>query len=259
MGEGDLGRLVLIGTGHVFAIQDAVRDAIVALRPQVVFIELDAGRLRALMQRRASGGQPAAGNWLHRRLQRFQEGIAEAYGAEAGGEMLAAVEGANLVGAQTHLVDRRVEITLRRVIKQLSWRERLRALTTMAGSSIRGVFRGRRGAKQEVEDELARYSQDPDRALTELGKRFPTVRRVVIDERDDFMARRIRSGLAGTGLGVAIVGDGHVPGLLRRLDGIDIETYRLPDVRQGALPRPATSTSSVSFGFDVGPTEGTTG
>lgn len=247
------GRLVLIGTGHVFAIQDAVRDAILALRPDVVFVELDAGRLRALLQRRRDGGTPPAGKWLHRRLQRFQEGIAEAYGAEAGGEMLAAVEGANLVGAQTHLVDRRVEVTLKRVLKQLSWLERARALATMVESAVRGLFTGRRGAKQDVEDELARYSNDPDKALMELGRRFPTVRRVVIDERDDFMARRIRTGLAGIGLGIAVIGDGHVPGLMQRLHDIDITPYRLPDVRAGNLPRPEGTTRSVSFGFRVDP------
>jgi pheromone shutdown protein TraB len=142
-------------------------------------------------------------------------------------------------------------VTLKRVLKQLSWLERLRAVSTMTESSVRGLFTGRRRARQAVEDELARYSHDPDKALMELGRRFPTVRRVVIDERDDFMARRIRTGLAGIGLGIAVVGDGHVPGLLRRLHDVEITPYRLPDVRAGTLPRPAASTRSVSFGFQL--------
>ncbi|MGB1585671.1 MAG: hypothetical protein ACPHID_01320, partial [Thermoplasmatota archaeon] len=45
-------KVTLIGTGHVFRIEDTVRDAIIALRPGIVFIELDRGRLRGLMHRR---------------------------------------------------------------------------------------------------------------------------------------------------------------------------------------------------------------
>lgn len=247
-----MGRLVLIGTGHVFRIQDAVRDAILATRPDVVFIELDAGRLRSLVQRRRGVVEEARGNWLHRRLQRFQEGIAEAYGAEAGGEMLAAVEGAQLVGAETHLVDRRVDVTLKRVLKQLSWTERVRALAVMVESTIKSLLPGRRDAKASVDEEIRRYNEDPDQALVELGRQFPTVRRVVIDERDDFMARRIRAGLHDIQVGLAVVGDGHIPGLVSRLEDVETEVYRLPEVQAGRLPKlDASDTSSVSFGHDV--------
>lgn len=249
------GRLVLVGTGHVLQIQQTVREAIEALRPGVVFIELDAGRLRSLMERRAGRSQPRAGSWFHRRLQAFQETVAKAYGAEPGGEMLAAVEGAQATGAAIHLVDRRVDITLKRALKELTLRERLRALGLMTSGFAKSLLPGRKSTRDSVEAELTQYSADPEKALDELGDRFPTLRRVVIDERDTFMARRIRNGLRGVPLGVAVVGDGHVPGLLRHLSDLDVTAYRLDDVRQGRLPRPdpreATGNARVSFGFDV--------
>lgn len=249
------GRLVLVGTGHVLQIQETVRAAIEALRPDVVFIELDAGRLRSLMERRAGRPHRRAGGWVHRRLQNFQETVAKAYGAEPGGEMLAAVEGAQATGAAIHLVDRRVDITLKRALKELTLRERLRALGMMAGGFLKSLLPGRKDTRAVVEAELSQYSADPEKALDELGDRFPTLRRVVIDERDEFMAQRVRSGLRGVRLGVAVVGDGHVPGLLRHLGDLDVEAYRLDDVRQGRLPRPdpreATGNARVSFGFDL--------
>lgn len=245
------GRLVLIGTGHVFAIQDTVRDAITALRPDIVFVELDRGRLRALQERRAGRLPPLRGTWVQRRLQGFQESIAKAYGAEAGGEMLAAVEGAALVGARIGLVDRPVETTLQRALSQLTWRERLRAAWMVASGAIKAPFL-RTDARASVEAELARYGEDPEAMLDELGRTFPTVRRVLIDERDAIMADRIRTLLAGRALGVAVVGDGHVPGMLRHLEGIDTTVYRLDDVRGGRLPRPdPASTATCSIGFDV--------
>ena len=132
-------------------------------------------------------------------------------------------------------------------------------MAMLAEGGLKGLFR-RRNARREVEDEIARYEADPEAALAELGRSFPTLRRVVIDDRDTFMARNIRAGLAGIHVGLAVVGDGHVPGLLRHLHDLEVETYRLSDVRGGRLPKPDPgSTSTVGFRFDLGPGGGTRG
>lgn len=250
--------LTLIGTGHVFQVRQAVEDAILALRPDIVFVELDRGRLQALLHRERHGAMPQrGGGFVQRRLQRFQEDVAGLYGSQVGEEMVAAVRGAQAAGAQVALIDPPAEETVRRALKALSWRERLRA----AGQFVKGGFqafvaRSSESRRGRMDDEIRKYQTDPDAMLEELRRQYPTVHRIVIQERDEVMARRIREGLRDDRRAVAVVGDGHVPGMLRALTGIDTTVYRLADVREGRLPVPdgriaEGDASDVSFGFDV--------
>ncbi|MEK6975313.1 MAG: TraB domain-containing protein [Candidatus Thermoplasmatota archaeon] len=248
------GRLTIIGTGHVFQVRDTIRLAMQALQPDIAFVELDRGRLHALQQRAKGIPPPTGGSFVHQRLQRFQEDVAGAYGAHVGEEMLAAVEGAQMVGARIALIDPPADATVGRVLKDLTWRERARALGLLVKGGVQSLWR--RGPKTTVEAEIKRYQDDPDKALEELRQQFPTIHRIVIAERDAVMARRIAHLLKGARHGVAVVGDGHVPGLMRLLDDLKPTVYRLADVRNGKLPRPvanvATGTpASISFGFNV--------
>ncbi len=247
------GRLTLIGAGHVFRIEEAVRDAVVALRPDVVFVELDRGRLEALLARRRGETLPEPTGFVHRRLQRFQDAIARMYGADVGSEMVAAVDGARSVGARVWLVDPPAQATVGRVLKELTWRERLRVILDMGKGALRTLW-PRRDARAAVESEIRKYQEDPEAALEELRRGYPTVHRIVIAERDRIMAERIRKGLHGAAHGVAVLGDGHVGGVLRHLAGLEVQVYRLGDVRAGRLPRPLAATgdaNQVRFGFDL--------
>ncbi len=247
------GRLVLIGTGHVFRIRDTIREAIEAVRPDIVFVELDQGRLNALMHRERTGEMPPGkGGFIQSRLQGFQQDVAKMYGAEVGGEMVAAVQAGQALGARVRLIDRLGQTTIKRAIKELTWKERGRAVGQVIKAGFSRIVPSK-GAN--MEDELQKYQDDPGAALEELKRQFPTVWRVVIDERDEHMARAIRRGLMGSTVGVAVVGDGHVGGILERLSDIDVTTYRLPDVRAGRLPKPESvpesGGSDMSYGFDL--------
>lgn len=256
------GELTLIGTGHVFRVKDTIRQAIQAIHPDVVCVELDRGRLHALLQRQRDGppdpAAPAAkagGGFVHRRLQKFQEGVAGMYGADVGEEMLAAVQAAQDIGARVALIDPPAEDTVRRVLRELTWRERARAVGMLVGGTVSAPFR-RKGSKAEVEAEIRKYQEDPASALEELRVKFPTLHRIVIAERDALMSRRVARLLPGAGHAVAVVGDGHIPGMLGFLSDLKPTVYRLADVRQGRLPRPAASlatgtTNEVGFGFDA--------
>jgi pheromone shutdown protein TraB len=248
------GKLTLIGAGHVFRIQETIRGAIQALQPDIVFVELDLGRLQALVERSQGKEPPVGGTFVHRRLAAFQAGVAGLYGAEPGSEMLAAVRGARDVGARLSLIDDPAEQTIRRALKQITWRERLRAVGMLAGSAVRSLWpASRRKAKSDIEEELQRYQKDPDAMLAEVRRKFPTLHRVLIAERDAKMAQRIRNQLAGVRHGVAILGDGHVGGMERLLADLKPDVYRLEAVRAGTLPRPgpvATGTTE-SVGFTV--------
>lgn len=247
-------QLTLIGAGHVFRIEETIRGAIQALRPDVVFIELDAGRLNALVERSRGNKPPQAGGFVHRKLAQFQEGVAGMYGAEPGAEMLAAVQGARDVGARIALIDDPAEETLRRAKKEITFGEILRASGLAAASVAKSLWPpNRRHAKAEIERELSRYQKDPQALLAEVKRKFPTIHRVLIAERDTKMASRIRAQMAGMRHGVAVLGDGHVGGMAEILADLKPTVFRLAAVREGRLPKPgpvATGTTA-SVGFTV--------
>ncbi|MEK6985118.1 MAG: TraB/GumN family protein [Candidatus Thermoplasmatota archaeon] len=247
-------RLTLIGAGHVFAIQDILRDAVVAMRPDVVCLELDAGRLNALLAKARGETLPPPQGFVYKRLAAFQEGVAASYGAGVGTEMLGSLQGAQAVGARVALIDDAADGLVRRALQEITWRERLRAVGLAVGSAFKAL-KPRRDAKAEVEAELARYQENPALVLGELKGTFPTLHRILIAERDERMATRIRKVLAEAKNVVAVVGDGHVGGLLERLGDLKPTVYRLADVREGRLPRGLVATGSserVGFSFTVG-------
>lgn len=248
-------RLTVIGTGHVFRIGDAIHGAIEALRPDAVFVELDPGRLRALVARER-GEEVTGGGFIHKRLERFQREVAASYGTQAGAEMLAAARAARATGARLHLIDPPAEDTLRRVIREMSWRERLGVVGQTVKGALGQLRPGRKArGKQQIEAEIARYQNDPAAVLEELADRFPTIHRVVIAERDEKMADAIKTALPGVRHGVVVLGDGHLNGVLERLAGVPTKVYRLADVRAGRLPVPAGSEAAgtadkVGFHFE---------
>ncbi len=243
-------RLTFIGTGHVFNIGDAVRGAIGALKPDAVFIELDRGRFQGMLARHRGleTGHAKAG-FIHTKLMKFQEDMAAQYGTEPGEEMLAAAFGARDVGAKMYLIDPPVEDTLRRALREMSWKERFRGL----GMAAKGAFNGlRKNARDEVEDEIRRYQDDPAATMEQIAKDFPTVHRVVIAERDEKMAKAIREALPTIQHGVVVVGDGHLVGMLPRFADVPHVAYRLQDVRAGRLPQEIAAVGTaeeVGFGF----------
>lgn len=249
------GALTLIGAGHVFQIKETIRDAVLALRPDVVFVELDRARLMGLLERQRGKAPPTpSGGLVHRKLAAFQESVAGMYGADVGGEMLAAVEAAQLVGARVALIDDPADQTLRRALRSLTWRERLRIAGMVVGGGARALWPGsRRKAKARIEAEIARYQEDPESLLGELRRRLPTLHRIVIAERDAKMADRIRRLMAGARHGVAVLGDGHVGGMEALLADLRPTVYRLEAVRAGRLPKPlpAATGTPERVGFTV--------
>lgn len=227
------------------------------LRPDVVFIELDKGRLQALIAKRKGQAPEPRGGFIHKKLAKFQEGVAGMYGADVGGEMLGALAGAQAVGARLVFVDDPAEETLRRALKELTWRERLRFVGMLVGGAARSVLPShRRNAKEQVEKEISRYQADPTALLGpggELATKFPTIHRIVIAERDTKMSARIRRALAGAQHGVAVLGDGHLNGMIPLLADLQPAVFRLADVRAGRLPRlvPLATGTTESVGFSM--------
>ncbi len=100
--------------------------------------------------------------------------------------------------------------------------------------------------------------------MEELEEKFPTLKRILIDERDSYMARVLQQKQLEKENIVAILGDGHINGISRRLQELEVEheVLRLSDLRSEGFLRKWEDNklrlqedlppgASVSFSFQV--------
>lgn len=224
--------VLLLGTAHVVPLRTAIQHHIFDFKPGAVALELDRDRLEGLLARPEDRERPGFGYGL---VQRFQERIASDLGGVVGDEMLAAREAAMLLGVPVALVDRPAQQTVQRLIAEMGWGERLK----LVGSVVASIVPWRK-----MDEELQRALDGDPELVAEVGRRFPTVKRVLIDERDVLMADRLAALARAHGRVVAIVGDAHVPGMVARLDGQvdEVLTVRVKELSKGTPAR---------FGFSV--------
>ena len=121
------------------------------------------------------------------------------------------------MGAGIILADREIRITLAR-----TWR--LMGLWTKV--KLFAEFLSSVGNLEEIKEEDIEKLKEQDvleALLAEIGESLPELRRILIDERDRYLAYKIRTA-PGKKI-VAVVGAGHVPGIQRYWEKpVDIES-----------------------------------
>lgn len=226
--------ITLLGIGHVFDLEASVRSAIQRRAPRVVALELDPARFAYLMDR---SPRPARIS-VFSLLALFQSRLAEQYGVQVGDEMVAAAKAAREIGCEVALIDEDSRTALLRAVRSMSFAERVRLVV----SGLAGLF----VRKEKVEQELDRFYQDERAYLEQFARELPSLKRVLIDERDAHMADALRQLHAAKGEVVAVVGDGHVEGLGRLLHDVPLEVVRLRELQRGPPPGGSAS-ATVSY------------
>lgn len=229
--------ITLVGVGHVFALSDNIKTLIRSRRPEVVCLELDTLRFQSLVQRRESGDVPLQ----YRFLAYVQTRLADKFGTQVGDEMLAAADAAREVGAKVALIDMDGGAVMRKLWDSMTFSEKIR----MMGSALVSFFMTR----EVVEKELERYEGNEEMYMQGLEKEFPTVKEVLLDDRNRYMADRLTSIASQHKTIVAVVGDGHVPGLMENLKHMEIEAVRLKDIRKGPVQEEHMAEFGTSFWY----------
>lgn len=209
-------RLTLVGVAHILPeSMEEVREVISEGEPEVVGVELCRGRyfqlttdleaeegIRSLFSRVGL---------LARILRFFQEKMGQRTGMFPGEEMLTAVQEAQETGASVALIDRDINLTLRRLIDRMGFWEKLRILSEVLFSFL---WTGRKIefedlTEEEVVEELISTLKDSSRTAYD----------VLIKERNEYMADRITDLLGSRGGKIlCVVGAGHIPGLTEELE-----------------------------------------
>ena len=211
--------LALVGTAHVSArsVED-VRQSIEVFEPDTVCVELCDARYRNIIDKAAwrkldifkvlrEGKAPLLLSSLL--MTSFQRRIAEELGVEPGAEMIEGIEQAKERDLDLVLADRDIQVTLRRTWAGLGFFQKMRMLGQMLG----GVL-----FAHEIDEETIEKLKEEEELhgmLDSLAEAFPDVKSTLIDERDIYLAQKIRA-VEGERI-VAVVGAGHVPGIVRHL------------------------------------------
>lgn len=211
---------ILVGTAHVSREStELVRRVIEAAQPDGVCIELDAGRYEALSKpqrfdqldlRQVLASRQLPTLFANLVLAAFQHSLGVKLGVRPGSELLEGARVAEAIGKPFFLCDREVRITLKRAWAALSFWKKSR----LASALVESLF-----ARPEMSESDLRELRERDvmtQLLEELSKAFPGLKRVLIDERDAYLAEKIRQA-PGTKL-VAVVGAGHIAGLAAHLE-----------------------------------------
>jgi len=203
-------RLSLIGTIHVDPKSASfVRETIIRLRPEVVALELDEGRLAALENPGRATGRGGGGSFLAMMLlERF---AGEMTGSPPGSEMLRAVEAARAVGARVEFVDLPIGHTVGS-LRKLPLKEKVRLGVDSLVSVALLPFGG---------FNLSKLTENLEEQLRLFRLRYPELSRLLLDVREEHMVARIRDILYfTTGQVIAVVGYGHMKSLARGLNSV---------------------------------------
>ena len=212
--------ITLVGVGHVFDIAAQVKQVVRDRNPGAVCLELDQERYEGLRHPRERGDVPLP----YKLLSFMQKRMAHQYGGEVGNEMLAAADGAAEINASLLLIDAEAGNLFNRLWVEMSFKERVLLMV----SSVGGLFMSRK----RIDNEMENFQENEATYLEQMGDQFPTIKRVLIDERNQLMGGRIRTAELQFGNVVAFVGDGHIDGIMSIISRPDVEVIRLKALRE---------------------------
>jgi pheromone shutdown-related protein TraB len=207
--------ITLIGTAHVSRESaDLVSEIIEEEKPETVCIELCQSRYQSIKQKnrwqntnlikviREKKAFLLLSNLM---LASFQKKIGKKLGVRPGEEILRAIKVAESVDADIHLADRDIRITLSRLWRLMGFWTKIKLLAQFITSmeEIETI--------SEEDVEKMKSKDILETFLSEIGESLPELRRILIDERDQYLAHKIRTA-SGKKI-VAVVGAGHVPGI----------------------------------------------
>ncbi|HIG19462.1 MAG TPA: TraB/GumN family protein [Candidatus Poseidoniales archaeon] len=245
------GKLRLIGTAHVSRESaEVVKQQISEWQPDIVAIELDSNRL-AHLQNPDKFDDEALSNVLKEgrtSLLLFQSLLAieqRKMGMEAGErvgvDLLAAVDTAAEFDIPIELVDRDIQITLKRAWKKMKFREKWRILYSLLADE-----------PDEEDIDVEELLGDGDlitQLMEELRASAPGAGEVLVDERDDYLAGSIEK-LRGEKKVLAVIGAGHINGVGKRLqDNQKLSQERWDELL--SVPSPNPVWKMIKWGFPV--------
>jgi len=212
--------IILIGTAHISKVSANLVDEVIRNEsPDCVCLELDEKRFSSLKNakkwenlnlKEVIKNQQLSTLLLNVALASYQKKLAKKLDIQPGNEFLIATNTAEELNIPIELCDRDIRITLRRTWKSLSLLEKLKLI--FSGDDSGDI-------EKEIDEDLLAELRKTDvisKMIKSLGESVPSLKRVLIDERDYYLAEKIR--LSKGNKVVAVVGAGHMSGIIEYLE-----------------------------------------
>lgn len=211
--------IILVGTAHVSIESIAeVENTIRTEMPDCVCVELDEGRYAAMMEKnrwelldiikvlKEKKGFLLLANLV---LASFQKRMGFNVGVKPGDEMKAAIDIARELNIPTEMVDRPIQVTLKRAWAQNGYTGKSKILASLLAAAF---------SKEKLEAadiEKLKQKSEMDAMLDEVALNMPEVKEVLIDERDVWLGTKIFQASGKKVL--AVIGAGHLNGTEKRI------------------------------------------
>ena len=219
--------LQIIGTSHIAKQSiNEVKKHIEKERPEIVALELDQKRLYALFHRKKKSITfsditrvgvngfvfSIIGAWAEKQLGKI-------VGVKPGSEMLTAAKIAKKKNIQLALIDQDIEITLKRLSKEITWKEKFNFLSDIIKAAI---FR-----KKEIEFDLTKVPKEDviKKLISKVKTRYPSIYKVLIKERNAVISKNLFNLMQNKKKILAIIGAGHEREVLELIKDREAVTY----------------------------------
>ena len=217
----DGSQLFLVGTAHVSSSSvDQVRAAIEEENPDTICIELDSGRLQSKQSswqnqdiRKVFKEKKGFLLLANTALASFQKRLGAQTGISPGDELLGAVSLAKEKGMPISLCDRDIQTTFRRAWAKSGLWNKCKLLATL----ISTAFSDEKISEEDLEE--LKKQETLENMLNEMAKELPSIKEVLIDERDIYLATKMFTAPGRKKVGV--IGAGHTKGILSALEKLD--------------------------------------
>ena len=242
-------KITLVGTAHVSKESvEEVKETIKNIQPDCVAVELDEKRADSI-KNPSRYSQLDLVKVLKRKegflllanlvLSSYQRRMGLNAGVKPGDEMIAAMNAAEENNIRCTLVDRPIQISLKRAWGKNSFWGKCKLLGTLIASAF---------SNEEVnpeEIEKLKQRNEMDSMMNELSEYMPVIKEVLIDERDRYLASKIWES-EGNNI-VAVLGAGHLPGVQAYLEklGSSNATSNVDDISE--LPKPGILGKILAF------------
>ncbi|MFZ5946312.1 MAG: TraB/GumN family protein [Bacillota bacterium] len=230
--EVDGKEIILIGTAHVSKKSaEEVKEVIELEKPDTVCVELCDSRYQSITDSNRWKNTDiikiikegkALMLLINLILSSYQKRLAKQFGIQPGQEMIEGISSAEHIGAQLCLADRDIQTTILRFWRGIGLWGKMKLMFQLIMSMV---------VDEDITEEEMEKLKTQDMlssALKELSKSFPELKAILIDERDRYLAQKIKEA-PGDKI-VAVLGAGHVPGIKEEIyKNHDLEALkRLP-------------------------------
>ncbi|MDD3928694.1 MAG: TraB/GumN family protein [Sphaerochaeta sp.] len=216
-------QILLVGTAHVSKESvDEVALAIEAENPDHICLELDDGRMKNKEDQSSWSNMDVKKVLKENKgflllanmaLASFQKRMGNQSGSAPGEEILSAARLAKEKEIPYSLCDREIQVTFQRAWRKSNLWNKAKLIATI----ISAVFSNEKISEEDMAE--LKKADVMQSMMDEMAKELPSVKAVLIDERDRYLATSIY--LAPGSKKLAVIGAGHQEGIIRTVQAIE--------------------------------------